>query len=104
MATLDPALLSKLPPISTLSPGRLKELADLCFIEKVSKDIDPFRMNITQSAQALYLLKGDLGLMFADGSKKILRGGSDAANYAVDPSRLTLQSTIALTEIEIVRI
>lgn len=104
MTSLDQSILAQLEPISTLSPGRLKELAGLCFIEKVSKDIDPFRMNILKSAQAMYLLKGDLGLRFHDGSKKILRGGSAAARHPLDIDRLALQDTLALTEIEIIRI
>jgi rhodanese-related sulfurtransferase len=104
MASLDQSLLAQLEPISLLSPGRLKELAGLCFAEKVSKDIDPFRMNVVKSAQSMYLLKGDLGLRFADGTKKILRAGSDAAKHPIDAKRTVLQDTIALTEIEIVRI
>jgi rhodanese-related sulfurtransferase len=104
MASLDQSLLAQLEPISSLSPGRLKELASLCFAEKVSKDIDPFRMNVVKSAQSMYLLKGDLGLRFVDGTKKILRGGSDAAKHPIDAKRSVLQDTIALTEIEIVRI
>ena len=104
MASIDPSLLAQLEPISTLSPGRLKELAGLCFAEKVSKNIDPFRMNVVKNAQAMYLLKGDLGLRFADGSKKILRSDSSAARHPIDSARLSLQDAIALTEIEIVRI
>ncbi|HZV99863.1 MAG TPA: cyclic nucleotide-binding domain-containing protein [Methylophilaceae bacterium] len=104
MALPDPSILAQLEPISTLSPGRLKELANLCFIEKVSKDIDPFRMNVVKNAQAMYLLKGDLGLRFVDGAKKILRGGSEAAKHSVNAVKVKLQDTIALTEIEIVRI
>lgn len=104
MASVDPSLLAQLEPISTLSPGRLKELAGLCFVEKVSQNIDPFRMNVVKSAQAMYLIKGDLGLRFADGSKKILRSDSGAARHPIDSARLSLQDAIALTEIEIVRI
>ena len=104
MASVDPSLLSQLEPISTLSPGRLKELSGLCFIERVSKNIDPFRMNVIKSAQAMYLLKGDLGLRFADGSKKILRSNSGAARHPIDNERLAVQDAIALTEIEIMRI
>lgn len=104
MASPDPSILAQLEPISTLSPGRLKELENLCFIEKVSKDIDPFRMNVVKNAQAMYLLKGDLGLRFVDGTKKILRGGSEAAKHSVNAAKVELQDTIALTEIEIVRI
>lgn len=105
MTSPDISQLMKLAPVSVLSPGRLKELAGLCFIEKVSKDIDPLRMNVTKvGAQSLYLLKGDLGLRFVDGTKKILRGGSQAASHPVDSSKIQLQDTLAITEIEILRI
>ncbi|MDZ4099857.1 MAG: cyclic nucleotide-binding domain-containing protein, partial [Methylophilaceae bacterium] len=84
---------------------RLKELASLCFLETVSKDIDPLRMNVTKAGgQSLYLLKGDLGLRFIDGTKMILRGGSEAASHPVDSSKVQLQDTIAITEIQVLRI
>jgi len=77
MSSPDISQLMKLAPVAVLSPSRLKELAGLCIIEKVSKDIDPLRMNVTQaSAQSLYLLKGDLGLRFVDGSKKDFKGAA----------------------------
>jgi rhodanese-related sulfurtransferase len=104
MTSVDPTLLAQLEPISTLSPGRLKELAGLCFIERVSKNIDPFRMNVVKNAQAMYLLKGDIGLRFADGSKRVLRSESGAARHPIDSARLLVQDAIALTEIEIMRI
>ena len=101
---IDLSILAKLEPISTLSPSRLNELASLCFVEKVSKDIDPFRMNVVKSAQALYLLNGELGLSLEKGNSRILRAGSEEARHPIDIARLGLQSVIALTEIDIVRI
>lgn len=96
--------LARLEPISALSPGRLKELAELCIVETVSKNIDPLRMNVTKAAQLLYLLKGDLGLRFDDGSKKILRGGTNVASHPVENGRVRLQDSIALSDVEILRI
>ncbi|OAM51395.1 cyclic nucleotide-binding protein [Methylovorus sp. MM2] len=104
MASVETSLIAQLEPISTLSAGRLKELAGLCFVEKVSKDIDPLRMNITKSAQSIYLIQGELGLQFADGTKKVMRGGGEAAKHPIDANRNGLQNTIALTDIEIIRI
>lgn len=105
MTSPDISQLMKLAPVAVLSAGRLKELAELCFIEKVSKDIDPLRMNVTKvGAQSLYLLKGDLGLRFVDGTKMILKGGSEAASHPVDSSNIQLQDAVAITEIEILRI
>ena len=65
MASVDQSLLASLDPVSSLSPGRLAELASLCFVETVSKDLDPFRMNVVKNSQSLYLLKGELGLRFS---------------------------------------
>lgn len=102
--TVDTTLISQMEPICLLSPGRQEEVAGLCFVEKVSKDIDPFRLNVVKNSQSLYLLKGNIGLMFEDGTKAVLRSSSDLARYPVGGGRAQLKLAIALTEIEIVRI
>ena len=103
MAIADSSLLDHLEPIARLSVGRRKELAALCFIEKVNQDIDPMRMNMAKAAQAMYLIKGDLGLRYDDGRKARLRGGTEVTKHPVnaDPK---ITDTIALTDIEILRI
>jgi rhodanese-related sulfurtransferase len=101
---MDAATISHLEPVCLLSPGRQQEIAGLCFVEKVSKDIDPFRLNVVKNSQSLYLLKGDMGLKFEDGTKIILHGGTDLARYPVGGGRKPLKLAMALTEVEIVRI
>lgn len=96
-------VLGQLAPISTLSPGRLDELADVAIVEKVSKDLDPTRMS-EQGLEALYLIRGDLGIRYENGKKLVLRGGSPAAKHPVDSERLRIKDTIAITPIEVVRI
>jgi rhodanese-related sulfurtransferase len=96
------AILISFEPIARLSPNRLDELAPLCIVEQVSKDLDPTRMNA--STQALYLLKGDLGIRYVNGQKLILRAGTDAAKHPLDTERLKIKDTIALTPIDIMRI
>jgi rhodanese-related sulfurtransferase len=102
MAIAD-QLLEQLEPIVRLSSGRKKELAALCFLETVNKDIDPLRMNVVKAAQALYLIKGDLGLRYDDENKTILRGGTEPAKHPIN-SNAKIKDTIALTDIEILRI
>ncbi len=97
------ALLANLAPISKLSQGRLDELADVVIIEKISKDLDPTRMS-EQGMEALYLIKGDLGIRYENGKKLVLRGGSPAAKHPIDSEKLRIKDTIALTPIEVVRI
>lgn len=100
---VDPSIFELLEPIAKLSATRKQELAGLCYIEKVNKNIDPMRMNITKASQVLYVLKGDLGLSFINDHKLILRGGSPAAKHPVNNDR-NIKATIALTDIEILRI
>ena len=99
---ISKTLLVRFEPIARLSPKRLDELAPLCVIEQVSKDLDPTRM--AASSQSLYLAKGDLGIRYENGKKVILRANTDAAKHPVDTVRLKIKDTIALTPIEIVRI
>jgi rhodanese-related sulfurtransferase len=103
MAIADSSLLEHLEPIARLSAGRKKELAALCFIEKVNQNIDPMRMNMAKAAQAMYLIKGDLGLGYEDGRKVTLRGGTAVTKQPVNTDA-RIAATIALTDIEILRI
>lgn len=100
---VDQSILERLEPIAKLSPARRLELAGLCYVEKVNVNIDPMRMNITKASQVLYLLKGDLGLNFINDQKLILRGGSPAAKHPVN-NDCNITATVALTDIEILRI
>ncbi len=103
MAIADSSLLEHLEPIARLSAGRRKELAALCFIERVNQDIDPMRMNMAKAAQSMYLVKGDLGLRYDDGRKVRLRGGTQVTKHPVNADA-KIKDTIALTDIEILRI
>ena len=99
---IEKSVLARFEPIARLSPNRLEELAAVCFTEDISKDLDPTRMK--SHIQALYLVKGDLGIRYENGNKLILRANTDAAKHPVDANRLKIKDTIALTPIEIVRI
>ncbi len=96
------SLLARFEPMARLSPNRLEELAAVCFTESISKNLDPTRMK--SHTQALYLVKGDLGIRYESGNKLILRAGTNAAKHQLDATRLKIKDTIALTPIEIVRI
>lgn len=96
-------LLSTLSPMNKLTSGRLDELVEVAIIEEVSKDLDPTRMS-QQGVEAIYLVKGDLGIRYADGKKVLLRGGTDAAKHPIASERLKIKDTISITPIEVVRV
>ncbi len=100
---VEKAQLAQFEPIAKLSPNRLNELANVCIVEHISKDLDPTRMSDVEM-QAIYLLKGDLGIRYENGNKVILRAGTAASKYPVDTGRLKIRDTIALTPLEITRI
>ncbi|MDP2154107.1 MAG: cyclic nucleotide-binding domain-containing protein [Methylotenera sp.] len=97
------ALLNTIEPIAKLSVGRKQELADLCFVEKVSKGVNPLRMNVTHVKQAVYLIKGDLELRFVKNGKLLLRCDTPAAKHPIHCDQNLVES-VALTDIEILRI
>lgn len=97
-------LLTRLEPISALSSGRLQELSEMCSIENVSQGLNPFRMNVVQSEQLLFLLAGKLQLARPDGSTEVIEGDSDAARQAVAMDQAGAHEAVALTDIQILRI
>ena len=101
--TISKTTLMRFEPVARLSPSRLDELAAVCYLEPVSKNLDPTRM-MHNGTQALYVVTGDLGIRYENGNKVILRAGTDAAKHPVDAGRLKIKDTIALTPLDIVRI
>lgn len=96
-------ILKELEPIASLSEGRVGELAELCHVENVSKNADPFRTRgIT--GQAVYLIRGELALTHPDGSSSVLVGGSEEARYPLGRRGDALSGAKAITDIELVRI
>ena len=95
--------LGALEPIASLSEARLNELAGLCSLESVSKGADPFRVRGT-AGQTVYLIRGDLALVYADGSSRVLVGGSDQARHPLGRSGQAFTSARAVTDIELIRI
>jgi rhodanese-related sulfurtransferase len=94
--------LQHLEPISALSESRLTELAELTFIERVSKSLDPFRVRGV-TGQMVYLVKGKLSLMLGNGSSQFVVGGTPDAQHPIG-RRTPFASAKAVTDIELLRI
>lgn len=96
-------VLHQLEPVRALSPMRLHELSALCAIERVALGQDPFRLQGVQG-QSVYLLSGELKLVFADGSVSVVVGGTDAALWPLAKRTPAVAEAKAITDIELVRI
>jgi rhodanese-related sulfurtransferase len=96
-------LLAGLEPLASLSQGRLGELADVCFIERITAGFDPFRVRGLQG-QSVYLLSGELELTFVDGTKLTVAGGTPAARHPLGRGGRTILRCRALYDGELIRI
>jgi len=98
-----PEQLSALDPLSSLAPDRLRELGELSAIEHVARGADPFK-DRPKSGGSIFLLDGELLLVFDAGGTQVVVGGSDEARYAVNRRRTPLARGKAITDVDIVAI
>jgi rhodanese-related sulfurtransferase len=91
-----------LEPLSSLSDVRLNELADLCYVESVSRGVDPFRHG-SIAGQSVYVVRGELALAYRQGSSEVLVGGSAEARHALGKRR-EFASAKAVTDVQLIRI
>lgn len=96
-------IFSRLEPVRGLSELRLIELSDLCRPEKFPIGADPLR-STCPNGQFFYLLKGELSTVLVDGSRRLMVGGCDAANWPIGYKTVLPVSSKAVTEIEVVRV
>ena len=101
-AKLNVSALKTLNPLSSLSDLRLQELAGLCQVESVSRNLDPFRHGAL-AGQSVYLLRGELALAYSQGRSEVVVGGSDDARYPLGKRR-EFNSAKAVTEVQLIRI
>jgi rhodanese-related sulfurtransferase len=94
--------LTGLEPIASLSGSRRSELAELTFIERVSKTLDPFRVKGV-AGQLVYLLKGELALILGNGSSEVVVGGTSEARHPIG-RKTPFASAKAITDIQLIRI
>ena len=103
LAKLDVETLKRLEPVGSLSEERLRELADLCYVESVSKNLDPFRMR-SITGQTVYLVRGEIALTYPGGASIILVGTSEDARHPLGRRGAMFASAKAVTDVELVRI
>jgi rhodanese-related sulfurtransferase len=98
---LSSQTLRELQPIGSLSSARLDELAKVCYVERVGRQLDPFRVQPLKG-KTVYLLSGELALAQHDGGAYVLVGGSEEARFPIG-RRIPFISARAITDVELVR-
>jgi len=100
--TVSTAMLQGFEPLSSLSAARLQEFAGLCYLEQVSKGLDPFRVK-SAADQLAFLATGELELSFVGGGNETVAAGTLPARSAL-LRPLPIASARAVTDVELVRI
>lgn len=95
--------LTNLRPFADVARDRLSQLLPLCHRERFSHQIDPFRQRDWRG-QILYLLKGELKVVGADGTTRLFVGGADRALFPVAQSGQMPVAGRAITDIELLRL
>ena len=101
--TVRPETLGSLEPLGSLSLDSRRELSRLCYAERVARNGDPFRLR-GMHGQAVYLVRGELKLGYADASTEVIVGGTDAASCALDKRQPAFIDAKAITDVDLIRI
>jgi len=96
------ATLKALDPLASLAEVRLGELAQLCVVESVGRGVDPFHQRPI-AGQSVYVVRGELALVYGQGSSELIFGGSAEARRPLGKGR-AFASARAVTDVELVRI
>src|SRR3972149_6974335 len=91
-----------LDPLSSLADARLNELADLCCIESVRRNVDPFHLR-SIAGQSVYVVRGELALAYGQGGSEVIVGGSAEARYPLGKRRV-FSSAKAITDVQLIGI
>lgn len=102
MSSVSPEILRAFEPLSALSDARLKEFADLCFVETIPVGGDPFRMR-SPAEQLSFLVSGELQLTLTGGTHETVKGGAPEARVALVRGQ-GIASARAVSEVQLIRI
>jgi len=100
---LDIRMLAAMKPISSFSPARLRELLDYCHLETFAQGQDPFKLH-SLHGQSVYLLQGELELVYEDGNRVIIRANTEWAKHPLGKRQPEIISGTALSGIQLLRI
>jgi rhodanese-related sulfurtransferase len=95
-----PEQLATLAPLTGLSPERLAELAQVAVIERAPRGSDPLKERL-QAPQSIFLLQGELLLVFEGGGTLVVVGGSDETRHALNRQKQRLARTKAITDVDL---
>jgi rhodanese-related sulfurtransferase len=95
-----PERLAALDPLGALSAERLRELAEVARVERAERGSDPLAGR-TGPGQSVFLLRGELLLMFEGGGTLVVVGGMGDGRYPVNRRDARVARSRAISEVEL---
>jgi CRP-like cAMP-binding protein len=95
--------LAALAPLAALSPERVREIADLTVVEHAVRGTDPIRGR-TAREKSLFLLSGEVLLVFEGGGTLVVVGGTQDARHALNRRNPAAARAKAITDADLVEI
>lgn len=100
---LDIRVLAALDPLSSFGPPRLRELLEYCHLETLEQGGDPFKNN-SPKGQSVYLVKGELEVIYTDSNRVLIRADSEWARHPIGKRQPEIKNATALTRIQLLRV
>jgi rhodanese-related sulfurtransferase len=95
-----PEQLGALDPLGALSADRLRELGEVARIERAERGSDPLAGR-TGAGQSVFLVRGELLLMFQGGGTLVVVGGMGDGRYPVNRRHAAVSRSRAISECEL---
>ncbi len=103
VAAVNIQFLRNFVPLGDLTIENLQELAGKTTLESLDKDKPLFKRGQV-AKQSIYLLTGELYLLSEDGTKTVLKGGTNQTRHPIDHNSPRTLTAIAKTPIQFFRV
>ena len=98
-----PEQLASLAPLAGLTRERLAELADVAAVERAPRGSDPLKER-PKATQSVFLLQGELLVVFQGGGTLVVVGGTEDARHALNRQKQKVVRTKAITDVDLLAV
>ncbi len=98
-----PEQLASLAPLAGLTRERLAELADVAAVERAPRGSDPMK-DRPKATQSVFLLQGELLVVFQGGGTLVVVGGTEDARHALNRQKQKVVRTKAITDVDLLAV
>ncbi len=98
-----PEQLSVLAPLSALSAERLRELAEVAYVERAARGSDPLAPH-QGAGQSVFLLRGEILLMYAGGGTLVVVGGMGDGRHPLNRRAAKIARSRAISDVELLAV